>query len=82
MVHDYSVAADDDLTRMTEAGIVPVSLTHCIRNRTKLAKGTMFYLSLWYPRARVARRAAYILATANLGRKYPLMCPTSNIDIF
>ncbi|KAJ7581787.1 major facilitator superfamily domain-containing protein [Mycena floridula] len=37
---------------MTEAGIVP---------------GTMFYLSLWYPRAQLGRRAAYMLSTAAVG---------------
>ncbi|KAJ7583782.1 major facilitator superfamily domain-containing protein [Mycena floridula] len=40
------------LLGMTEAGIVP---------------GIMFYLSLWYPRAEMARRAGYMLATAALG---------------
>ncbi|KAF9020666.1 MFS general substrate transporter [Hymenopellis radicata] len=37
---------------MTEAGIVP---------------GAMFYLSLWYPRADMAQRAAYMLSTAAVG---------------
>jgi MFS family permease len=37
---------------MTEAGIVP---------------GAMYYLSLWYPRERLALRSAYIFATASVG---------------